>query len=85
MVDGNVITFKGTVVGDKHWIELSTTKDAALNAKAMNRAFELSNFRYDAIFRPLEQVLVPKPQPSDPKTAVGPVKLPPSKPRPPGP
>jgi Domain of unknown function (DUF4340) len=84
MVDGNVITFTGTVAGDKHWIQVSATKDAALNAKAMGRAFEISSFRYDAIFRPLESLLVPKPPP-EAKTASGPVKLPGGKPRPPSP
>jgi len=61
--DGNVITITGAVSGDKRWIELNSTKDAALTAKSAGRAFEISNYRYDAIFRPLEQLLVPKPSP----------------------
>jgi Domain of unknown function (DUF4340) len=61
---GNVITITGTVVGDKHWIALQASKDPALAAKAAGRAFELSGYRYDAIFRPLEQLLVPKPPPA---------------------
>ena len=61
--DGNVITLTGAIVGDKHWIQLQTTKDDALNAKAAGRAFDIAGYRYDAIFRPLEQLLVPKEPP----------------------
>ena len=60
---GNVITLTGAVSGDKHWVQLQAGKDPALNAKVAGRAFELSGYRYDAIFRPLEQLLVPKPPP----------------------
>ena len=45
-------------VGDKHWIKVQADKDAALAAKAKDRAFEVAGYRYDAIFRPLEQLLV---------------------------
>jgi Domain of unknown function (DUF4340) len=58
--DGNVITLTGAASGDKHWVQLQASKDAALNAKAVGRAFEIAGYRYDAIFRPLEQLLVPK-------------------------
>jgi hypothetical protein len=58
--DGNVITLAGAVVGDKRWIEVQSSKDTALAAKAQNRAFEVASYRYDAIFRPLDQLLVPK-------------------------
>jgi hypothetical protein len=58
--DGSVITVTGATSGDKHWVHLQTSKDAALNAKAAGRAFEIAGYRYDAIFRPLEQLLVPK-------------------------
>ena len=34
LVDGNVITITGTSGGDKHWIQVQSSKDAALNAKA---------------------------------------------------
>jgi uncharacterized protein DUF4340 len=61
--NGNVVTLNGAVVGDKHWIKIAATQDAALSAKATGRAYEIANFRYDAIFRPLEQLLVPKPAP----------------------
>lgn len=61
--DGNVITITGAVNGDKHWIQLQASKDTALNAKAAGRAFEIASYRFDAIFRPLEQLLVPKAAP----------------------
>ncbi|MGA2189863.1 MAG: DUF4340 domain-containing protein [Steroidobacteraceae bacterium] len=61
--DGNVVTLTGTVIADKHWIEVKSAKDAALTAKAQGRAFNIASYRYDAIFRPLEQLLVPKPPP----------------------
>jgi hypothetical protein len=47
-------------IADKHWIKVTANKDAALAAKAKDRAFEVASYRYDAIFRPLEQLLVPK-------------------------
>ena len=61
--DGGVLTFTGTVVGDKRWIQVTAPKDAALNAKASGRAFEIASYRYDQIFKPLEQFLIPKPAP----------------------
>lgn len=73
MSDGNVLTVTGTTVGDKHWIELQAGKDAALDAKSAGRAFEIAGYRFDAIFRPLEQLLVPKaPPPGAPKSAASP-------------
>jgi Domain of unknown function (DUF4340) len=60
LADGNVITVTGAAADDKHWIEVQSTKDTALNAKTQNRAFEVAGYRFDAIFRPLEQLLVPK-------------------------
>jgi hypothetical protein len=68
--DGNVLTVTGATVGDKHWIELQASKDAALDAKTAGRAFEIAGYRFDAIFRPLEQLLVPKaPPPGAAKSA----------------
>jgi len=64
-----VLTITGTAVNDKHWITLQASKDPALAAKAAGRAFELSSYRYDAIFRPLEQLLVPKTPPAAAKPA----------------
>jgi hypothetical protein len=76
--DGNVLTLTGTAVGDKRWIEIQATKDATLAAKAQNRAFEIASYKYDAIFRPLDELLVPKEtkppagnQPAAPKPAAG--------------
>jgi hypothetical protein len=60
LADGNVITVTGAAADDKRWIEVQSTKDAALNTKAQNRAFEVASYRFDAIVRPLEQLLVPK-------------------------
>jgi hypothetical protein len=65
--DGNVITMTGAVVGDKHWVQLKASKDAALDAKTAGRAFEITGYRFDAIFRPLEQLLVPKETPATKK------------------
>jgi hypothetical protein len=60
---GNVITITGSTIGDKHWVSLQASKDAALNTLTAGRAFELAGYRFDAIFRPLEQLLVPKAPP----------------------
>ena len=61
--DGGVITLTGTAVGDKRWVQVAAPKDASLSAKANGRAFEIAAYRFDGIFRPLEQLLLPKPQP----------------------
>jgi hypothetical protein len=61
--DGSVITITGTVIGDKHWIQFSGVKDASFTAKSAGRAYQLPSYRYDSIFRPLEQLLVPKETP----------------------
>jgi hypothetical protein len=69
--DGSVITLTGVAVGDKHWIQVAAPKDAALSAKASGRAFEIASYRYDQIFKPLEQLLVPKPAPAAKPTPPG--------------
>ena len=61
--DGGVVTITGAPAGDKRWIEVQATKSPALAAKAQNRAFEIASYRYDAIFRPLDQLLVAKEEP----------------------
>jgi hypothetical protein len=58
-----VLTITGATIGDKHWIQIQAGKDAALNAKAAGRAFEIAGYRFDSLFRPLEQLLVPKDPP----------------------
>jgi hypothetical protein len=65
--DGGVITLTGTAVGDKRWVQVAAPKDASLSAKANGRAFEIAAYRFDGIFRPLEQLLLPKPQPPSAK------------------
>jgi len=87
LTDGNVITITGAVIGDKHWIGLKSTKNAALTAKAAGRAFEIAGYRYESVFRPLEQLLVPKdkpvtPGPAAPKQIPHAAKPPPKRPSP---
>jgi Domain of unknown function (DUF4340) len=65
MKDGSSITLTGTVIGDKHWIQISAPKDEALMGRVSGRAFQIPGYRYDGLFRPLEQLLVPKPAPPD--------------------
>jgi len=73
-----------------HLVQLTAPKDlkagtpAALTAKANGRAFEIASYRYDQVFRPLEQLLVPKPAPTPPKSSVGQTSSPIAK-KPPGP
>jgi len=62
--DGNVITMTGAVIGDQHWLQLKSSKDPALDAKTPGRAFLIASYRFDALFRPLEQLLVPKEPPA---------------------
>ena len=75
--DGAVITVTGAPVGDKRWIQLKSSKDEALTTKTRGRAFELAGYRYDAIFRPLEQLLAPKDSPAAAKKTTGPANKPP--------
>jgi hypothetical protein len=62
--DGSIITLIGVSVGEKRWIQVAAPKDASLSAKTSGRAFEIANYRYEQIFKPLEQLLVPKPAPA---------------------
>ena len=50
--DGATLVLTGTVAGERHWLQVSSTPDAALAARTRGRAFELGASRYDAIFRP---------------------------------
>ena len=61
--NGNVVTLTGALIGDKRWVQIKMSKDEPFNARSAGRAFELTGYRYDAIFRPLEQLLVPKAPP----------------------
>jgi uncharacterized protein DUF4340 len=61
--NGDAITISGAANGDKHWIRLQAGKDAPLNARTAGRAFEIASYQFDALFRPVEQLLVPKPPP----------------------
>jgi hypothetical protein len=61
--DGTVLTITGAVIGNKHWVQVQSSKDAALTAKAQGRAFEIPGYRYDAIFKPVDQLLVAKEPP----------------------
>ncbi|HEX4241018.1 MAG TPA: DUF4340 domain-containing protein [Steroidobacteraceae bacterium] len=72
LADGTVLTVTGTSSGDKHWIELKSSKDTALDAKLAGRAFEIPGYRYDSIFRPIDQLLVPKEPPPSAKGAKSP-------------
>jgi hypothetical protein len=65
--DGKIVAFTGTAIGDKRWIQVTQPTDVALTARTAGRAFEIPSYRYDAIFRPLEQLLIPKPAPADKK------------------
>ena len=65
MKDGATITVTGTIIGDKHWIQVTAPKDQALTGRTAGRAFQVAAYRYDGLFRPLEQLLVPKPAPPD--------------------
>ncbi len=82
LADGSVVTFTGTAAGEKRWIQVAAPKDASLSAKANGRAFEIATYRYDAIFRPLEELLVPKPPPPSTKSASPSTKKPATAPQP---
>jgi hypothetical protein len=57
--DGEVLTVNGAVSGEQRWLRFSTTHDAEFAAKTRGRAYAVPRYRYDAIFRPLEQLLQP--------------------------
>jgi Domain of unknown function (DUF4340) len=78
LTDGSVITLTGAAVGDKRWIQVAAPKSPVLTTKANGRAFEIASYRYDQVFRPLEQLLVPKPAPAASKPSAGAQTLPPA-------
>jgi len=80
MSDGNVVTFTGAAIGGKRWIQVTQPKDPALTAKTAGRAFEISDYRYDAIFKPLEQLLIPiQPPTVEAKKPIAPKKSAPAR------
>jgi hypothetical protein len=81
LTDGKVLTLTGTAVADKHWIQVTSNKDADLTAKTQGRAFEIASYRYDEIFKPLEQFLEALPQ-KTPVAAKGASKTSPTAPAP---
>jgi hypothetical protein len=64
LTDGRSYGLAGVTIADKHWLKLTSDKDALLMAKATGRAFEVPGYRFDALFRPLEALLIPKPAPA---------------------
>jgi hypothetical protein len=72
MLDGSTYAITGTVIADKHWITLTASKDDALNVRSRGRAFEIAGYRYDALFRPVEQLLKPKATPASAKSVSAP-------------
>jgi hypothetical protein len=58
---GASYTVLGAVAGERHWLQIASSPDAALNVKTAGRAYEVPGYRFDAIFRPLEKLLLPKP------------------------
>jgi len=59
--DGEVITVSGAASGEQRWLRFSTTRASAWATKTQGRAYEVPRYRYEAIFRPLEQLLQPPP------------------------
>jgi Domain of unknown function (DUF4340) len=64
LTDGNTLTLTGVGIADKHWVTVKSSKDTALTAKTQGRAFEIASYRYEGIFKPLEQLLIPKEPPA---------------------
>jgi hypothetical protein len=60
--DGDTLTLVGAAVGDKRWITVTRSKDVTVGSKTAGRAYEIPRYRYDEIFRTLEQLLAPKPR-----------------------
>lgn len=58
--NGSVITLSGAAVGEQYWITIGASADPAPYPNAAGRAYLIAKYRYDALFRPLEQLLKPK-------------------------
>jgi hypothetical protein len=64
LTDGDVVSISGAAVGEQRWLELHSAKNTALDAKLNGHAYSVPRYRYDQIFRPLEQWLQPRPAPA---------------------
>jgi hypothetical protein len=61
LTDGDVLSISGAAVGEQRWLELDSAKNDALDAKLRGHAYSVPRYRFDQVFRPLEQWLQPKP------------------------
>ncbi|MFI4889391.1 MAG: DUF4340 domain-containing protein [Steroidobacterales bacterium] len=50
--DGSVVGLSGAQAGDKRWLMIGPTSDAALSDRVHGRAFQIASSSYDAIFKP---------------------------------
>jgi len=84
---GLVVTLNGILEGETRYITVAVTSAAPaaqqraqeLTARLAGWEFELPGYRYDSLFRPLEQLLKPLPAPKAPasaKRAAGPSSAP---------
>lgn len=76
LTDGETITLTGTVLGAKHWIQVTSEKNTQLQAKVRGRAFEVASYRYAAIFKPLDELLAAKDSPGAKNAAPAKPRLP---------
>jgi hypothetical protein len=61
LANGNVVTITGGIAADKRWITIAAPQDPQLTERTRDRAFNIETYRYDSIFKPLEQLLNKKP------------------------
>ena len=85
--DGLILTLAGIPEGETRYLAIAATASAPaaqqraqeLNARLAGWEFELPGYRYDTLFRPLEQLLKPLPAPkpaASAKPALSPVAAP---------
>ncbi len=85
--DGLILTLAGIPEGETRYLSIAATASAPaakpraqeLNARLAGWEFELPGYRYDTLFRPLEQLLKPLPTPkpaASAKPALSPVAAP---------